>query len=108
MIIVLIGCLANFSSGPQLPSKIIGIQADKVIHFLIFLPYPVLVYGALHNLTEKPYGHMIIFATTLLTGCMFAGMIEFFQGLTDYRSAELMDFVADNLGVLTSLILIYI
>ena len=33
---------ATFESDPQLPAAILGIPLDKCVHFLMFLPFPVL------------------------------------------------------------------
>ena len=34
---------------------------------------------------------------------MIAGTTELFQGMTDYRSADIMDLVADGSGIITGM-----
>lgn len=98
--------LFDFSEGPQVPSVLWGIPTDKIVHFLIFTPYPILFYGSLHDITDRPYGHLILLMTILVTGCMLAFLTELAQSLTDYRSAEPLDFLADVAGLLASSFLI--
>lgn len=99
---VLVLCLVNIPTVEELPKTIFGIPLDKVLHFCMFLPYPILIYGSFHNMTSRPYGHMLMLMTIILSGLGFAFGIEFLQGLTESRSAEFLDFIADALGLFTS------
>ena len=105
---VLVLCLCNISSTPNIPSDIWGIPADKVAHFMMFLPYPFLLYGAFHGRINKPYGHIRMLLAILISGAVFAGFIELAQSWTGYRSCEGMDLLADVLGLFTSTFILVI
>lgn len=98
----------NFSFLPDLSKPLFGlIPKDKVIHFIMFLPFPVLMYYAV----GKRYGRKILPAILmfLIAGCIVAGLTELGQGLTIYRKMSVWDFVADSAAlVLSSLIVIAI
>lgn len=99
---VLVLCLVNVPSVEELPKMILGIPIDKILHFCMFVPYPILIYGSFHNMTTRPYGHMLMLMTIITSGLAFAIGIEYLQSLTDSRSAEFLDFVADALGLFSS------
>lgn len=77
----------------------LGIPIDKLLHFLMFLPYPILSAMAFIN-NEKS---MVSNATTLLilavTGVGIAYATEIIQLHTGYRSYETADFYADSIGI---------
>jgi glycopeptide antibiotics resistance protein len=35
-------CFGTFKPSPDIPRTILGIPTDKVVHFLMFLPFPIL------------------------------------------------------------------
>ena len=39
-------CFGKFQGIPQAPHGFFGIEGDKVVHFLMFLPFPILSYFA--------------------------------------------------------------
>ena len=39
-------CFSRFNTGIDLSSTWFGIPKDKVVHFTMFLPYPILMYAA--------------------------------------------------------------
>lgn len=90
---VCILCFINPSSLPDAPKDFLGIGLDKIVHFLMFLPFPILTHLAL---SAKEKFIIIIF----LGGCIFAAATEYIQGLTDYRSYDLADLGTDILGLL--------
>lgn len=79
-----------------------GIQMDKVIHFLLYLPYPALAFWAFYP--EKNKGRFLLIV--LLIGIAYSGAVEMMQALfTDNRSAEWGDLLANTLGMgITTLI----
>ena len=90
-------CLLCFVKPSDLPDTVLelwGIGIDKYVHFLMFLPFPVLTYFAL---SAKTRYIILIF----IIGCIFAFGTEYIQGLTDYRSFERGDIVADILGLIS-------
>lgn len=97
-------CLTNINSNDMswIPKSIIGIPIDKYVHFLMFLPYSFLVFGAFKN---EHLGVLLIHI--LCTGILLAIITEYSQALlTVNRTPELTDFLADTIGIMTGVITI--
>lgn len=86
--------------------SIFGIEADKVAHFLMFLPYPVLAYLTFENSDSGKARAIICLATITLTGTAVAIGTEYLQGMTEYRSYDIKDFAADCAGLLSGSLII--
>ena len=106
-------CFMNPSSLPETDMKtILGIPIDKMVHFLMFLPYPVLA-GLIF--IRREFGMacgIFIIAVLAATGIGMAYGTEVIQAHTGYRSYETGDFHADMAGIaagsaLTTVYLIY-
>ena len=78
----------------NIPSTIWGIPSDKVIHFFLFLPAPVLAFAAFHN-KNIPKSFLIVFVSTLTVAAIF----EYAQRYTGYRTSDMIDFVANAAGI---------
>ena len=95
-------CFARFSSLPTVPGRFLGLDADKVVHFLMFLPFPILAF------LSFPLDRKGLFATLCSIVCIFilgaalAGVTEYVQGHLPYRKMDINDFKADMLGLLTA------
>lgn len=103
-------CLHTFSGDEiELFRKFLGMPSDKLIHFLMFLPYPLLCCAAYRALTMST-SNIRILITALFTGIFFAGLTEIAQGLlTDTRTPDIYDFAADGIAlVLSSLFSIFL
>ncbi|MDO5442454.1 MAG: VanZ family protein [Bacteroidia bacterium] len=88
-------CLGHFSRLPNVPRIIWGIPIDKWVHFIMFFPFPVLFHWAFRWPTSKWWHSLLLTAGILAVGALVAYSTEFIQGLTTYRSRDLMDFRAD-------------
>ncbi len=100
---ILFLCFGHFKSLPSAPTAILGIPADKLVHFAMFLPFPILAFLAFDQFTQTAKQTLAFVGVTLAVGLMLAGLTEWGQAaLTDYRSGEPLDFLADSLGLLTS------
>ena len=90
----------NFEQAPvNINKTLFGIEMDKYIHFAIFLPFPLLLYGICHRSLTRPW-HAAAFAiVTFLLGALLAGATEYIQGLLPWRMANAGDFEADTLSV---------
>ena len=51
---VLVLCFGKFPSSEDVPKYLWGIPTDKIVHFLMFLPFPVLAYLAFDRYPGKP------------------------------------------------------
>lgn len=94
-------CFCRFDGGVDLPAFIFGIPQDKVAHFLMFLPYPILTTLALHSPKGQPKGLILFLLWIVIAGTLIAGATELVQGMTAYRSADINDFRADCIGIFT-------
>ncbi len=96
---VLTLCLARPEHTAFLNKSLWGIQMDKIGHFLMFLPYPVIAYIAFRPETGKRWRHILVLLAVFGAGVGLAMGTEQLQGLSDYRSYEIEDFYADVLGM---------
>lgn len=108
VIMVLFLCLAQFSPSSSLPAKFLGFSIDKVIHFLMFLPLPILSYLSFDH--EKPGAwRMVGFVMlTFLFGAALALGTEIAQKYLPYRTYDITDFYADCLALGVSSLLVVI
>ena len=104
---VLFLCFGHFSSTPDLPTEFLGIPLDKVVHFFLFFPFPILAFLAFDQYTETVGATLRFTGITLLAGILLAVGTEWGQAhLTDYRAGEPLDFLADCIALLLSSILV--
>ena len=108
LVAVAVLCFAKFSSLPTVPGKILGIDADKVVHYFMFFPFPLLAYLSfpLHRkgLVSTCFIIVLIFAV----GCCLAGVTEYVQSKLPYRTMDIADFKADMLGLLTASVITFL
>lgn len=99
-------CFTNFSSGIDFGGDWFGIPKDKAAHFLMFFPFPFFVHFAFPNMRDTPLKAVRFVLMTVVAGALTGGAIELLQGMTDFRSCELKDFIADCSGLTLSSFLI--
>lgn len=96
---VLFCCFWKFNNLPSLELTILGIPKDKIVHFLMFLPFPFLMFINF-GLKLKGWGKLALFIlSVVLLGLSGAALTEWGQGMTGYRSPDPMDFLADSAGL---------
>jgi VanZ family protein len=86
-------------------TDILGIPIDKCIHFLMFLPYPILAYFAS---PRKNYWRTLFYVG--MTGIIIAFLLELSQGLfTADRVTDIWDLVANVIAILigTAVLLLF-
>lgn len=101
MTAVILLCLIRTDSLPELPTYILGIPLDKVMHFLMFLPFPFLGYMAFYPAEKSVWRETAILLILCLLGAGFAFSTEKLQALTAYRSFEPADLLADFTGIIS-------
>ena len=99
---VLYLCFGNFSDMSSVAKHFLGIESDKVVHFLMFLPFPILFYMAFGWRTRNPWHSMLMALAILALGCLIAAGTELVQELIPYRAADIADFMADFLALCIS------
>lgn len=93
-------CFIRPSSLPEIDIKtFLGIPIDKILHFIMFLPYPVLSGMVFISKGQKRPAIIATLLILALTGIGVAYGTEMIQSHTDYRSYEIADFYADIAGI---------
>lgn len=89
----------------SIPKYIFGIMSDKVIHFLMFLPFPFLAWMAFGSYFKRlfPYSPKLLL---LLLGLLLASSTEFLQKGTLYRQFDWYDMAANYIAILLGTALI--
>ena len=99
-------CFASQGGLPKFDDWPFKIPADKVVHFLMFLPWPILASLSVMPDRDRTSVRMVVTLLIItLIGCALAGTTEWVQGLLPYRSRDIMDFIADSLGLMTGALL---
>lgn len=96
---VIVLCFMKTDDIQELPKTLFGIPLDKAAHFLMFLPFPVLGYATFHPVKGGRWRDLALLAIMTVLGGAFALATERLQGLTEYRSYEITDMLADGLGI---------
>lgn len=87
---------ANISPKATMPEDIFGFKMDKVVHFLMFLPYPFLAHGSFKG--KRKWRNLVF---VILGGILLAYGFELTQErLASYRTTDPWDLVA-NIAALT-------
>ena len=53
LVAVAVLCFARFPESEDVPKSLLGIPMDKIVHFLMFFPFPVLTYLAFDRYRGK-------------------------------------------------------
>ena len=99
LVAVALLCFANFSHAPHVQRTFLGFPTDKVIHFLMFLPFPILAFFSIHLKKAGLLKTVLLLAALFALGCLIAWGTELVQDLIPYREMELLDFKADRMGL---------
>ena len=102
-------CFGRFDDAPSLPTAFLGIPTDKIGHFCMFFPFPILAFLAFDKYTETPKSTLLFSSLTFVLGSLLALGTEWGQThLTSYRTGEPWDLAADLLAILLgTLVIIY-
>lgn len=108
LVAVAVLCFANFTKMPDVPRNFFGIPADKLVHFAMFLPFPIL---AFFSLDMKRFGvvrTLIIIVLLFGLGCLMAWGTEYYQGKLPYRTMDPADFKADRIALACGSVITFI
>ena len=96
-------CFWQFEPLYTTPKTLLGIPLDKLVHFAMFLPFPVLAFLAFDQYTETLKRTLIFVGITLVVGLVLAAGTEWGQAtFTNYRQGDPLDFLADTVGLVVS------
>ena len=106
---VLYLCFGHFENAPSIELNLWGIPTDKVVHFCMFFPFPILAFLAFDQFTQTVPQTLFFVGATLFVGVVVAIGTEWGQAnLTDNRSGDPWDLLSDVLAlVLSSLIVTF-
>lgn len=106
IVLLCFACFVKFDGTVNLSTTMLGIPKDKIVHFLMFLPFPALMYASFYKIKGKPWSLVLFLLVTVVAGSIIAGGTEIIQGLTDYRSMDIGDFRADCIGLFTGSVIV--
>ena len=91
-------CFLKPGSIPVLRQFIFGIPTDKVIHFIMFLPYPILAYISFRPDRKGVLTHMLALIAIIAVGAAMALGVERLQ-IAAGRNYDIKDFYANISGM---------
>lgn len=97
-------CFSSGDSFPHKPSFLDFEGSDKLVHFLMFAPFPWIACLAGGYGFRRPSGKVL--AIILLSGLTFGGITEIIQGMLPERSRDILDFTADACAILLNCLLL--
>lgn len=104
---VLFLCFGHFESTQDFPNTFLGIPMDKVVHFCLFFPFPILAFLAFDRFTETVRATLRFTGITFLAGLLMALGTEWGQAsLTTHRAGEPLDLLADTIGLILGSLLV--
>ena len=95
-------CFGHFGGLPNVKPYLFGFRIDKVIHFIMFFPFPILFFLAFVPHSDKIWKAVLSVFLVLLLGCIVAASTEVGQSYTTYRSGDVKDFEADAISLCIS------
>lgn len=102
-------CFVQINKIPdEVPKMIFGIPIDKVVHFCMFFPFPIIGFFSFDHSkwsVARTFGKILELAAY---GCIFAGFTEFIQGMLPYRTEDIADFKADTLAICLASLLVFV
>lgn len=101
-------CFGKFDNIPNVAKELWGIPMDKIVHFCMFFPFPIITYLAFDNKTTKARHSIILSIGILFIGLVMAAGTEIIQSKISYRSGDRNDLIANILALSISTLIIFI
>lgn len=108
IIVLCFCCFWNFRGSIDLSTELWGIPRDKIAHFCMFFPFPIVFYLAFPKLRNTPRRYLKFSILALVTGVAAGLAIEIIQGLSGYRSCDMNDLLADFCGLVSSVLVLQV
>jgi len=83
-----------------------GFPTDKVVHFMMFLPFPILAFLSSSYVAKKWWQSILYVLLLFAIGCAIAAITETVQGMLGTRTADIKDFDADIIALGISSVLV--
>ena len=101
-------CFIHVDKLPEVQRQLFGFESDKLVHFVMFLPFPILAYLAYDHHTNKVWRAAAFALISFVLGALLAMGTEYVQGYLPYRSRDLADLKADIYALAISAIFVFI
>ena len=103
-------CFAKPDDMPSIEITFFGLPIDKVVHFIMFLPFPILAFKAFDSENIKSGRRLLLLSGIAAAGGAIAALTEFIQGYLSYRSEDAHDLFSDLIGLGTGIacVIIYL
>lgn len=101
-------CFISADSLPSVQKTIFGLPTDKVAHFIMFLPFPILAFLSTDWKITKVWKSALIVFTIFIIGCGIAALTEYIQSFTVTRMSDVNDFYADIISLFISSAFVFI
>lgn len=108
IIAVLLLCFVEVGPFNNVRKELFNIPMDKIVHFLMFFPFPFLAYMSFGKFNKNPFHSFIFILGLFVFGCILAIGTELGQTLLKYRTGDVKDFLADGLALGISSVLVLI
>lgn len=108
LIALFVLCFGKFGQGPDLHFSLWGIPTDKLVHFAMFFPFPILTWLSLDGKSLSRKSRYTAIATLLGAGTLIAIATEAVQYFLPYRNGDWMDLLADIVGLLVSSLILLV
>lgn len=101
-------CFARPDDIPSIEITFFGLPVDKIVHFLMFFPFPVLAFKAFDSEDSKPGRRILLIIGIGAAGTALAALTEFVQGYLSYRSEDAYDLFSDYIGLGAGVVVVII
>lgn len=102
-------CFGNFGSLPDVQRSFFGIPTDKIVHFLMFVPFTFLAFWSFSKADKTGVVKTMLALLALFAlGCLIAWGTELVQSKLPYRSFDMKDFRADRIGLACGTVVTFI
>ena len=101
-------CWMHVDKMPDIQRTILGFPTDKVAHFVMFLPFPILAYLAFDHRNGKAWYAVFFALAALFSGAAVAAITEWVQSFLPYRTLDMADLKADLLALLISTLFVFL
>ncbi len=105
--LVLLMVLTFKTDQMDIPKHIFGIPVDKVVHFILFFPYPILTWLTFNDSLRKKIKNLT-YVLIPISGLFLATITETIQLLNSSRSYDPKDLMANYIAILSGSLLITI
>ncbi len=106
IVVVAVLCFMKTDSLLSVELHFLGIPIDKLAHFIMFVPFPVLAYMTFWPTNAGKPGKMGVLIVIMAAGTGLAKATERIQSMLSYRTEDPMDFMADMTGILIGSLII--